>query len=157
MMSSGSSADDPPPSQVPRDAVPAVQAMAAQQQADALLGYGAGEPDLFIKAAPMEAPADSTAADAAWGAGQWCLSDRGAMNLLGLLLTLPSGVLQPSLTIPGKSAWRVLIAGMDLHASMPSCFHLRHPTWLHGCTLCKPIVHCVPLSKLAAALTPQSA
>lgn len=69
--------------------MPAVQAMAAQQQADALLGYGAGEPDLFIKAAPMEAPADSTAADAAWGAGQWCLSDRGAMNLLGLLLTLP--------------------------------------------------------------------
>lgn len=114
-----------------------VQAIATQQQADALLGYGAGEPDLFIKAAPMEAPASSAAPDAAWGAGQWCLSDRGAVDLLGLLLSLPSGVLQPSLTIPGKSALRVLIAaaGVGLRACMPSCIRVQYPTWLDGCTL----------------------
>lgn len=120
------------PLQVPRDAVPTVQAIATQLQADALLGYGAGEPDLFIKAAPMEAPAGSAAPGAAWGAGQWCLSDKGAVNLLGLLLSLPSGVLQPSLTIPGKSAWRLPSACMSVHGCMSPCLRLRHSSWPYG-------------------------
>lgn len=80
--------------------MPAVQAIAAQAQADALLGFGEGEPDLFIRAAPLQVPV-TAAPDANWGSGQWCLSAKGAKDLLGMLLTLPSGVLQPSLTIPG--------------------------------------------------------
>lgn len=76
-----------------------MQAIAAQLQADALLSHGAGEPDLFVRAAPLDAAAKSS-----WGAGQWCLSDGGADDLLGLLLTLPSGVLEPSLAIPGAMA-----------------------------------------------------
>ena len=80
-----------------------VQAIAAQAQADALLGYGEGEPDLFVRAAPLQVPV-TAAPDANWGAGQWCLSPKGAKDLLGMLLNLPSGVLQPSLTIPGTVA-----------------------------------------------------
>ena len=87
---------------MPRDAVPAVQALASQAQADALLQYGEGEPDLFVKAVPLQAPVAS-APDNRWGAGQWCLSDQGGDDLLGLLLSLPNGALQPSLAIPGKS------------------------------------------------------
>lgn len=113
------SARTPPSRQVPRAAVEGVQAIAAQLQADALLEYGAEEPDLFVRAAPLDAPV--AAADASWGPGQWCLSDEGASDLLGLLLELPSGVLQPSLVIPGEVA----------------CWCWVQIVWIWGAAVCR--------------------